>query len=106
MAKASADIADASGPIIASIASHGTGKNLQHQWSDNLVTAVPASGLTWEQMLGRTHRQGQKADEVTCHLYLHTDGVIDSWHRALGDAAYLQDTLGTPQKLLNADRDF
>ncbi len=105
-AKASADIADASGPIIASIASHGTGKNLQHQWSDNLVTAVPASGLTWEQMLGRTHRQGQKADEVTCHLYLHTDGVIDSWHRALGDAAYLQDTLGTPQKLLYADRDF
>ena len=50
--------------VVASIKAHGTGRNLQ-AFCRNLVANPPSDGATWEQLLGRTHRQGQEADEVT-----------------------------------------
>ena len=104
--QASIDILDASGPIIASITAHGQGKNLQHNFSKNLVLCCPPAGKTWEQMLGRTHRRGQPEDEVTCEVYMHTDAVRSAWKTAKVDARYLEDTTGVRQKLNYADITF
>jgi len=103
--KASHDILDATGPCVASIAAHSTGKNLV-QWSRNLVTCPPTSGKMWEQMLGRTHRQGQTADEVEAWVYQHTDEFRAALAQAVRDARYLKETLGGAQRLLYCDTTF
>lgn len=85
--------------VIASLRAHGTGKNLQFAFSKNIVVSCPPSGATWEQLLGRTHRPGQVADEVTVDVFLHTDAMRDAWERAQHDARYIEDTTGQKQKL-------
>jgi hypothetical protein len=93
--------------IIASIPSHGTGRDgLQKLFVEQLVTTPPTSGQTWEQLLGRLHRHGQTADEITTHVYRHTKEYKEALDTATLQAQYIQDTLGTQQKLLLAARDF
>lgn len=84
--------------IVASIRAHATGKNLQ-AFSRNLVVNPPADGGAWEQLLGRTHRQGQTADEVTVDLYLHTDELRRAWDKAREYALFIEQTEGQRQKL-------
>ncbi len=103
--EASAAILDAKGPIIASIAAHGTGKNLQH-YARSLILSFPPSATTIEQLLGRTHRQGQTADEVTGEFYMHCLEVQDGFEKALIEARFIQESTGMPQKLLAATRTF
>lgn len=100
--KASAQILDARGPVIASWHAHGEGKNLQH-WSKNLFVAPPSSGKTWEQVLGRTHRAGQQADEVVADVWLHAEELRASFIQARADARYIEATLGSRQKLCYAN---
>ena len=57
-------------PCIASIKSHGTGKNLQ-TWNINLIAHPLSDPATWEQLLARTHRHGQEADEVEVYYFSH-----------------------------------
>jgi hypothetical protein len=86
--------------IVCSIHSQKTGKNLQDRYSRNLVTTVPPNGTTWEQMMGRTHRPGQEADEVVVDWFA-THPIMDgSFQAALDDAKYQEETLGVKQKLL------
>ena len=92
---------DGSRSIVASIRAHGTGKNLQ-AFSRNLITTPPVSGTTWEQLLGRTHRPGQGADEVEVFVYRHTPEMKGALIKALRDAEYQQRTTGNAQKLLAA----
>lgn len=99
--KASRGISDAKGPIIASVIAHGTGKNLQ-EWNRNLVVSCSSSGKTWEQMIGRTHRPGQQADEVTVEVYMHDDALRSAWTQARSGARYIEETIGR-QKLNFAD---
>lgn len=80
---------------------HGTGKNLQ-AWSNQILLDPPSSGQAWEQLLGRTHRQGQNADEVFFHYYAHTDEYRAAIDNARASATYIQDTTQTPQRLLYA----
>ncbi len=87
--------------IVASIRAHGTGKNLQ-LYSRSLVANSPSDAAVWEQLIGRTHRQGQLADEVTVDLYRHTSPVREALDRAKMLAGYIQGTMGGPQKLLRA----
>lgn len=87
--------------IVASIAAHGTGKNLQ-AFCRNLVVTPPASGAVWEQLLGRTHRQGQLADEVEVEVYQHTLDFQEAFRKARDLAAFIQATEKTPQKLVYA----
>ena len=91
--------------IVASIKAHGTGKNLQG-FDRNLVTTSPTSGTVWEQLLGRTHRPGQEADEVTVDVYRHTLEMRSAVNKALRDAEYQQTTTGNRQKLLSATYTF
>lgn len=55
---------------IASIKAHGTGKNLQ-AWNINLIAHPLSDPSMWEQLLARTHRHGQEADEVEMHYFSH-----------------------------------
>lgn len=88
--------------VALSISSHGQGKNLE-RYSRNLIVAPPSSGKTWEQVIGRTHREGQEADEVEVDVFLHAPELEDSFAQARADAVYLEDALGNRQKLNYAD---
>jgi len=89
----------------ASIRAHGDGKNLQ-RFSRNLITTPPANGTSWEQVLGRTHRPGQMADEVEVEVYLHDESLLEAIWKAVEDAQFVEDSQGQPQKLLFADKNF
>lgn len=84
--------------VLASIRAHGTGKNLQ-QFSRNLVVNVPSDGGTWEQLLGRTHRQGQLADVVTFETYRHTEALRAAVEKARNLALHIEGTFGAKQRL-------
>lgn len=90
-------------PIIASRVANSTGRNLQFKWSDNLVTAPPADSEGWEQMIGRTHRDGQPEDEVTVDVLVGCREHLESIPRSLNSADVKADVLGFIQKLALAD---
>ena len=82
----------------ASITAHGTGKNLQ-AWAHNLIMTFPSSGSTAEQLVSRTHRAGQEADEVYVDYFAHTRYLRGSIYQSKDDAHYIEASLGTPQRL-------
>lgn len=80
---------------------HGTGKNLQYRWNENLFLAPPSNGAVWEQTMGRTHRPKQEADEVKVEVLFTLTAEAYIWfHKALTQAKYIEHVSGTPQKLL------
>ena len=91
--------------VVASIRAHGTGRNLQ-MFNRQLVANPPSDGGTWEQMLGRTHRDGQKADLVEVFVYRHTAEMVDALDRARLLASYIEGTMGNQQRLLRASYGF
>jgi len=98
-------IEDAKGPIIASIGSNSEGRNLQ-QWSKNMIVSCAPSAQLFEQLIGRTHRSGQPADEVSVELFM---GCLESWEgfmSVIEQAKYVQNTTGQLQKILYADLDI
>lgn len=92
----------AKGTYGASILSHGTGRNLQTHHSSNLIANYPTANAAWEQLIGRTHRQGQAADEVIVSVYRHTPELREAFKRAREYAKYQQETLGSQMKILSA----
>jgi hypothetical protein len=92
--------------VILSIDANKEGRNLQHKWSRNLVTAPPEGADVWQQMLGRTHRPGQIADEVEVDVLLGCKEHANAWRRALSAAEAIRDTTGADSKLLLADVDW
>lgn len=93
--------------LIASIKSHGTGRDgLQYLFAEQLVANPPSSGDAWEQLLGRLHRQGQGANEVVTHVYRHTADMRDALDRALVLAKFIEGITTSQQKLLAADVEF
>lgn len=103
--KASTEILTETRPMIASIAAHGTGKDLQH-YNQNLLVCAPSSGKTFEQLAARTHRIGQIADTVTIDMYLHVKEIRDGIDTATHDAKAIAALQDSPQKLLTAERTF
>lgn len=89
-------------PIIASVQSNGEGRNLQ-AFHRNLVVCPPPTGQMWEQLIGRTHRQGQTADEVSFDVWLGTQAAYNGMAQVLRDARYIADSTGNPQRLNFAD---
>jgi hypothetical protein len=96
-------IEEANGPIIVSIAANSTGRNLQHKWYQNLVTAPPSDSERWEQLLGRTHRKFQVADTVEVDVLVGCREHIESVPRALTSAELKLNLLGFTQRLKLAD---
>lgn len=86
--------------IILSIKAHGTGRNgLQFLYDDQLIAQPPSSSMAWEQLLGRLHRIGQKADIVRARFYRHTEELESYVDAAVRKATYVQGTIGSAQKL-------
>lgn len=86
--------------IIVSIDAHHFGKNLQGAFWRNLILTVSSDAAQLEQLIGRTHREGQPEDEVEVHLYQHTAELKNSLENARTKARFLNDVLGSPQKLV------
>jgi hypothetical protein len=80
----------------------GQGFNLQ-MFSKNLITSCPSGASTIEQVLGRTHRDGQIADEVLVWILLGCREHFDAFDKALEGAKAAEAMLGHSQKLLLAD---
>ena len=100
------DDADPKRPIIASIKANREGRNLQEKWSRNLVTSPPEGAGVWQQLIGRTHRPGQIADEVVFDVFLGCAEHARAMAKALLAATAVRDTTGAPAKLLVADFDW
>jgi hypothetical protein len=96
-------IEDASGPIIASVAANFEGRNLQRNWSDNLITACPADSERIDQLVGRTHRSGQPEDTVTVDVLIGCREHLEAIPRALASAKVKRDLLGFDLKISLAD---
>jgi len=90
--------------MIASITAHGIGKNLQH-FQNQLYLQWPRSAQQAEQSLGRTHRNGQMADELIAHTCNVSDFDSLNFAACLNDALYIHQTMGTRQKLIYAGYD-
>lgn len=91
-------------PCIASIKSNSVGRNLQYQWASGLVMTPPSSGLTWEQLIGRKHREGQEADEVSFDVYLACAENLIDFYTSLEEARMEEQTQGQAQKLSYATK--
>lgn len=86
--------------ICLSIASHGTGLNLQ-AWDTNIVMCSPSNMGRWQQLVGRTHRAGQESEEVWVIIALHTPEMESAWTNAQAKALAYQENHGIPQKILS-----
>jgi hypothetical protein len=64
----------------------------------------PANGTIAEQFLGRTHRAGQKADEIECETYMHDQSLRTAFASSVADARFQEETQGTKQKILYATK--
>lgn len=92
------EILSARSICIASMWAHGKGKNLQH-FTNNLMLASPSGGDVCEQLIGRTHRSGQTADEINFEMYMHCLELWQCFDKARSDARYIQDMMNQKQKL-------
>jgi hypothetical protein len=96
---------DPSRSMICSIASCRTGQNLQ-AWSRNYILSPPPNALQTEQLMGRTHRDGQKADTVTFDIAMFCAEHVGAFWQSMRDADFTYTTTGSPQKLLLADHNI
>jgi hypothetical protein len=94
--------ADPKKSLLASIASNAEGRNLQG-WNKALVTSAPPTGTLWEQMLGRLHREGQTADEVTYEVMVSCREQLAGFEQAMRDANFHADLLGSDMKMASQD---
>lgn len=78
--------------VIATFESHGTGKNLQHFQNQWFLEWARQADLA-EQVLGRTHRPGQEADELVINLNCSTDWDHNNFAATLIDTVYIEGTL-------------
>jgi hypothetical protein len=87
--------------IVASIGSHGTGRNgLQKLFCEQYITQPPSTGDEWEQLLGRLARLGQQAKIITTWVCRHTPEIATSVEQAVSRARYAEETFGSRQKML------
>jgi len=102
--KAILDPANGCKKVVASLPSHGTGKNLQH-FEHQYWFQWPRPADAAEQGLGRLHRNGQKADELI--VWRNATTLFDDLNFAscVNDALYTHQTTGNRQKLVYASYD-
>lgn len=91
------------GSIVLSVQANGEGRNLQ-AWNDNLVISPPPTGTVWEQLVGRTHRRGQQAEEVWFEVVIGCSVEMECWRQACRDARWAAEIDGR-QKLTIATID-
>ena len=93
--------------IVASIKSHGTGRDgLQRLFSRQIMPNPPSSGDGWEQLLARLHRLGQESDAVDTWVYRHVPEMVEALDKSLMHARYVAGTLVGNQRLLSCNCTF
>jgi len=93
--------------IVASLKSHGTGRDgLQHKFCAQYFPEPPASGDVFQQVLGRLARPGQEADSVESWVAWHASEVRDALRNAVRNAEFTESMTGNHQMILAADFDF
>ena len=92
-------------PIIVSADACKEGFNLQ-PWSRNLLVSITSDAGWLEQVIGRTHRDGQESDQVEVDIMIACVEIFEAWGRALAKARMAVDVLGDSQKILIADSTF
>ena len=90
--------------LVASRAANSEGRNLQG-WNKNLIMSLLPNGARNQQLIGRTHRPGQFADEVTFEFLVSCREQLEALDQAMRDARYIEHATGAPQKLLLATVD-
>lgn len=99
------DATKATAPIIiCSTHNQKEGKNLQDRYDYNIITSIQPNGEVCEQVLGRTHRPGQRADDVWADYYAHSLELQEAMDQVIADASYIQETTGQIQKILYATK--
>jgi hypothetical protein len=93
--------ADPKKSVIASADANKEGRNLQF-WSRNLITTLEGRPGKNQQMIGRTHRSGQEADEVTVDILVGCLEHLNAWRDLIPAATAVRDTTGASQKVLLA----
>ena len=89
---------------VASIKAHGVGKNLPHHTNQLIVQwPPPPMGRRTEQLLGRVHRKGQKAEGIIVHTLNTTPFDHEVLSVTLKQTIYAIDSLTRRAKLLIAD---
>lgn len=92
------DVSECKGGIlVCSIASHGTGYNLQ-TFGAHIVISPPANAGRWQQLAGRGHRAG-RTQPVYLYIAQHTTPFRSAWRTAVKQADYIQETTGLAQKI-------
>lgn len=87
--------------IIASIKSHGTGRDgLQMLFCEQLICQPPASNTQWAQTIARLWRDGQTEEAVRAYYYSHTAELKKAYETALRRAEYVRGTTGDTSVLL------
>lgn len=99
---AGATIPDTAITCVMSVKAHATGKNLQ-RWSRNIIAHPIADPSTYEQLIARTHRTGQQADEVTVTTF-NFSIFGSALRRAIKQAYVVQDSTQQPMRLCYADK--
>jgi hypothetical protein len=90
--------------IVASILAHGTGKNLQ-RFHNSLIVQMPRGTDMLEQLLGRMHRTGQTAPEVSVDVYLY-GSLRESFDSTLATAEVLREEYRQNHRILYARKEL
>ena len=98
------DARNANKIVVASMGGHGTGKNLQH-FEHQIFPQFRRQADQMEQVLGRTHRNGQGADAMFPVMLNTTEFDHQNMWACLIDALYIHQTTGSRQKLIYASYD-
>lgn len=89
-------------PCVLARRANDSGRNLQ-AFDRNLIIDVPARGTDWEQLIGRTHRRGQKAQRISVDVLCGVVEDVAGFWKAHGRALRAQQITGQAQKLCHAD---
>ena len=84
------------------VAAHFEGRNLQFANRNLALTASP-DAMLWQQLIGRTHRQGQEADNVEIRFYAPVGLTRDKIEQARVSAKWLAVQVNEDQRLALAD---
>ncbi len=87
---------------ILSVMAHSEGRNLQFVNRNLCLTMTPKASV-WQQLIGRTHRQGQLADNVEVAFYTPVELTRNKIDEARADARWLATQNVEPQKLCMCD---
>lgn len=100
------NVSECSGPMIVSMHSCREQKNLQGAHYKNLLLSVPPMGDWLEQLLGRTHRDGQPEDDVHAEIMLSTRESYICLAQCVRDSQRDWQMHGSPRKIIYGNRDL